>query len=353
LTAETLTVRVDYQDVDYATAPPLPADTVATPVRAIPPLRVRPIKAAVADTAGVRYRNWIFLSLALLLLAALYMFSAVTVVIRADQPNATVSLPGTWLTPGGEGRYLLWPGTYQLSIEAPGFMPYTDSIDVNAGERAEFSFKLRELPGRVQLRTVPETSGEVRVDGDSAIALPVSELLLDKGKHELRISSPRFLEYVTTIEVAGRDQAQTVEAKLVPAWADVNIMTEPPGAEIRAGEVVLGVTPATVELLAGTQPIELYKSGYRTVRHAVNVVPGQAQELPVFRLEEAGGLIRISSTPAGAAVTVQEQFAGNTPLEYEVAKGRSYKVTATRPGYATASTTVTVTDEPVMVDLTL
>jgi formylglycine-generating enzyme required for sulfatase activity len=205
----------------------------------------------------------------------------------------------------------------------------------------------------VQLRTVPETGGEVRVDGESAVALPVSELLLDKGKHELRISSPRFLEYVTTIEVAGRDQAQTVEAKLVPAWADVNIMTEPPGAEIRAGEVVLGVTPATVELLAGTQPIELYKSGYRTVRHAVNVVPGQAQELPVFRLEEAGGLIRISSTPAGAAVTVQEQFAGNTPLEYEVAKGRSYKVTATRPGYATASTTVTVADEPVMVDLTL
>lgn len=353
LTAESLTVRVDYQAVDYATAPPMPADTTATPASVIPPLRVRPVKASAGDAAGGRYRNWLLAGLALLLLAALYMFSAVTVVIRADQPNATVSLPGSWLTPGGDGRYLLWPGRYQLLIEAPGFVSYTDSIDIRAGERAEFSFRLRELPGRVQLRTVPETSGEVHVDGESAVALPVSELLLDKGKHELRITSPRFLEYVTTIEVVGRDQAQTVEAKLVPAWADVSIMTEPPGAEVRAGDAVLGVTPATVELLAGAQQVELYKPGYRTVRHVVNVVPGQAQDLPLFRLEEAGGLIRITSTPAGAAVTVQEQFAGNTPLEYEVAKGRSYKVTATKPGYATASAMVAVADEPVVVALTL
>jgi formylglycine-generating enzyme required for sulfatase activity len=113
------------------------------------------------------------------------------------------------------------------------------------------------------------------------------------------------------------------------------------------------VTPATVELLAGTQQIELYKPGYRTVRHVVNVVPGQAQDLPLFRLEEAGGLLRISSAPSGAAVTVQGQFAGNTPLEYEVAKGRSYTVTVSKAGYATASRTVAVADEPAAVALTL
>ena len=169
LSADTLTVRVDYLGVDYATAPPLTADALAAPAKVIPPLRVRPLKAAAAETASGRYRHWIFAGLGLLLIAALYMFSAVTVVIRADQPHAVVSLPGSWLTPGGDGRYLLWPGTYQLSIEAPGFIPYTDSIDVRAGERAEFSFKLRELPGRVQLRTVPATSGEVQVDGEQQL----------------------------------------------------------------------------------------------------------------------------------------------------------------------------------------
>ena len=353
LSADALTVRVDYRGVDYATAPPLPDDPAAAPARVIPPLRSRAIGAEASTAAGGRYRNRIFAGLGLLLLAALYMFTAVTVVIKAEPPDAAISMPGSWLTPGGGGRYLLWPGNYALLIEAPGFAPYTGAVDVRAGERAEFSFSLQELPGRVQLRTVPETAGEIRIDGQPAGSLPASDLPVARGKHELRITAPRFLEYVTTIEVAGRDQSQVVEATLAPAWADVSIATDPPGAEIRVGDDVLGITPATVELLSGTQQVELHKSGYRTLRHALNIVPGQAQELPVFRLEEAGGLLRITSTPAGAAVTVQGQFAGNTPLEYEVAKGRNYTVTVSKAGYATASRSVAVADEPADVALTL
>ena len=61
----------------------------------------------------------LFGALGALVLAALYMFLSVSTVIEATAPDAQISLPGSLLTPGSEGRYLLWPGEYDVLIEAP------------------------------------------------------------------------------------------------------------------------------------------------------------------------------------------------------------------------------------------
>ena len=86
-------------------------------------------------------------------------------------------------------------------------------------------------------------------------------MLLDKGKYELRLKTDRFLEYVGPVEVVGRDKQQKVTVELIPGWADITINTEPAGAEIVFADSVLGVTPASVELLAGLNEIVLRKAG--------------------------------------------------------------------------------------------
>lgn len=355
ITAERLTVTVDYRNVDYATTPPELEDAAASAAELITPVRARAPKAQAIKSGGSKRGIYtIYGLLAVLLGAALYMFTAVTVVIEADQANAEVSLPGRWLTPGGDGRYLLWPGAYDVLVNAPGFYPYEETIVVKSGARAEFDLQLKELPGRIVVETVPGTEGEVWVDGRLIGALPGVEMALDRGNYELRIKTPRFLEYVAMVEVVGRDERQTIEAALIPNWADVTVTSDPAGAEIINSNEVLGVTPATVELVAGNQQVELRKPGYKTAIRSVAVVAGQSAELPLFELQEAGGFLQISSNPAGAAVNMQNRFEGNTPLELEVAKGRSYKITLSKVGYQTVSRTIEVVDGvPVPVEINL
>jgi formylglycine-generating enzyme required for sulfatase activity len=340
-----LTVEVDYRDVEYETTPPVLQPPGNDDPATITPIKIRS-KSRVTQPVAQHKRGKYLLAgvFAVLVIAALYIFTAVTVVIRADQENAQITLADSWLTPGSDGRYLLWPGSYTAVIDAPGFYPLAEEFVVAAGGRAEFEFQLEELPGRLTVETIPDSTGELWIDGEQVGSLSSAEVTLAQGDYELRIRTPRFLDYIATVEIVGRDQQQTLTAKLLPGWADVAITSLPPDAEILLGDDLLGITPATVELLAGMQTISVRKEGFRTEQRTINIVAGQAEEVPLVELAAAGGFLRINSVPAGAAVTVENEFVGNTPLELEVAKGRSFKLRLTKAGYQQAARKVAVPD---------
>jgi formylglycine-generating enzyme required for sulfatase activity len=356
VSADKFEIRVAYSDVEYQTAPPVLAASDAEAGSGITPQRLRKpvVPTDKLQTTSRRGLYAVYAGLGVLLLAAAYMFTSVTVVINAAQGNAMISLPGSVLTPGANGRYLLWPGKYTVHIEAPGFVPLDDEVEVNAGDRAEFEFSLKELPGRLKVTTLPATDGEVLIDGQPAGKLAAGIISLDRGSYELRIRAPRFLEYISTVEVLGQDRLQEIGAELVPNWADISLTSEPSGAEVLSADELLGVTPATVQIAAGSQELVIRKAGYRTERRALSVVAGQAEELPLITLAEAGGYLNISSQPSGAAVTVDSEFRGNAPLEIEVAKGASYQVRLSMAGFKTATRSVQVADAvPVAVEVRL
>ncbi|MGI9308527.1 MAG: SUMF1/EgtB/PvdO family nonheme iron enzyme, partial [Gammaproteobacteria bacterium] len=192
------------------------------------------------------------------------------------------------------------------------------------------------------------------VEDLSSQELSVEEFLLGRGNYELRIRAKRYLDYVAMLEVEGRDQQQTVTAELIPGWADVRVTTDPSGAEVSSGDEVLGTTPGTIELMAGTRQIVIRKPGFRTEQRTLSVVAGQQETLPLIELEEAGGLISLTSSPSGSAVTLNGVFAGNTPVDLEVAKGQSHLIQLSQVGYKTARRNVDVPDgTPVSVQVAL
>jgi formylglycine-generating enzyme required for sulfatase activity len=340
-----LQVDVGYHDSDYITAPPILEVSQPDETKVIKPVLTRAGVAATKRAAArKRALSPAVVALGLLIVAAVYMFAAVTVVIESNAPAAEISLPGSWLTPGADGRYLLWPGNYQVLIEAQGFYPYTDQLEVNSGGRAEFNVVLQELPGRLAVSTQPAAEGEVWVNDELVGLFPADEILLDKGRYELRLKTERYLEYVGFADIVGRDQLQSFSAELVPGWADVEVSTNPPGAEILLDGETLGQTPASVELLAGVRELEIRKAGFRTERRTLSIVAGQPEVLPLVELQEAGGFIDIQSEPPGAAVNIAGRFEGNTPLQLEVAKGRNYKVQLRKAGYQPVTRAVDVDD---------
>jgi formylglycine-generating enzyme required for sulfatase activity len=97
---------------------------------------------------------------------------------------------------------------------------------------------------------------------------------------------------------------------------------------------VLGVTPLTAELIAGSRRIELGLAGYKPTSRSLVVVAGEAQKLPLVRLAPSDGNLLLSSEPAGAAVTVDGRWRGETPLDVFLAPGRAHTVQVSKVGYA-------------------
>jgi formylglycine-generating enzyme required for sulfatase activity len=336
------TFTINYADLDYATAPPVIApESGGAAAEAEPPITpVRMRKPAVEAPRPTQRRNLriaLFGGLGVLLAVVLYLFTAKAVLIEVEPAGARIRIAGGLLAPKFGERFLLWPGKYRVLLSAEGYIPGREEITVGAAANQEFQFTLRKLPGRLIVTNLQNIPARVFVDDEEIGDTPTPEILLEPGPHTVALSAERYQPLETTVEVEGRDLLQTFEADLVPGWAEVSIASVPPGAAILSGDESLGETPATVELMAGSHELAVVKDGFKTWRQAITVAANEPQELPEIRLQEADGILTVISSPAGAAVSIDGRYRGNTPVEAELAPGSTYSVIVSKAGYETVT----------------
>jgi formylglycine-generating enzyme required for sulfatase activity len=241
------------------------------------------------------------------------------------------------------GHWLLRPGAYTMNAEKAGYEPLHAPIEVTSDSSTQqFSFTLVKLPGLLSVRTKAENA-EVYVDGTRAGNAPLDRFAVKPGDHVIAVKAPRYLPQEQPITIQGGGVEQPIEVTLAPGWASVSLDSSPPGAELRVDDVVVGTTPLTVDVDHGERALELKLTGFKSWRQTLVVEAGVAQQLPAVALVKADGLIDVRTSPSGAAVTVDGRFRGETPLELELAPGRSYRVSLSKAGYAA----VTRTLEPV------
>ncbi|MEZ4368262.1 MAG: serine/threonine-protein kinase [Kofleriaceae bacterium] len=127
-----------------------------------------------------------------------------------------------------------------------------------------------------------------------------------------------------------------------PTTGTLEIDSVPPGASGRVGEVAFGPTPTRVEVPAG-QPLKvaLELARYQPyVDDRVEVGPGQLVRMRAVMVP-AKAILRVRSTPDGAAVTVDGRRLGETPLERADLEPRpSAVVTLAKDGYVGATARV-------------
>jgi formylglycine-generating enzyme required for sulfatase activity len=186
----------------------------------------------------------------------------------------------------------------------------------------------------------PAPKAVVWVDGARAGAAPLDKLKLKAGEHVVAVKAPRYLPQEQKVTIEGAGVEQSIEVALAPGWAAVEVASDPPGAELRVDDQLAGTTPLTAEIERGERALELKLAGYKTWRQPLVVEAGVPQQLPVVALVKADGLIDVRSSPSGAAVTVDGRYRGLTPLELELAPGKSYRVSLSKAGYAPVNRTI-------------
>jgi formylglycine-generating enzyme required for sulfatase activity len=261
----------------------------ADPGPAITPIGYTPGAARV----GSRPRRAIplgRLALAALLVSAaagaalLSRLASVSVVV--EPPPDTVALRGRWPVLRLGGRFLALPGEHALVAEKGGYRRLEATVEVTGEPGQVLRLSLVPLPGRLAVDTGGVAGAEVAVDGAVRGTTPLAAFEAEAGERELRVRAAGYEEHRAKVAVLGRGVLQRVDVALVPLPAPV--------------------------------------------------------AKPAPALPPPPAVLALTSDPAGARVSVDGAFAGETPLEVRLDPGRPHAVRVVKPGHDPAEIAVTL-----------
>ena len=268
-----------------------------------------------------------------------FMFTAKSVRFDMMPTTAEVVVDGGFQLRLGEIS-LLRKGRYQLRAEAHGYYPLEADLDVGPRRNQEFIYEMTPLPGRVTFASKPP-GARVLVDGEDIGETPLAEDVA-AGARAVVITKENYQPAYLGIDVEGRELPQSVDAELLPDWADVTIPSDPPNAAVSVDGVQVGVTPGPVPVPSGERRILVKLPGYKGWRDILHVTARQPLNLPSIKLERADGLLDVRSTPRGASVTVNGRYEGLTPIEIAVEPGATLGIHVFKVGHAPVERSIRV-----------
>ena len=163
---------------------------------------------------------------------------------------------------------------------------------------------------------------------------------IERGNHQLRIETERYLPETRDLEIQGFGKLQDIGITLQPAWASVQLDSEPAGAEVRVDDDVLGTTPLFAEIMQGQRTIELSLAGFKTVQLPRPFVAGDTPAPETIYLEPNDGILILDSRPTAATVSIDGAFHGSTPLSLALTSGITHQLRLSKPGYSTSEETI-------------
>ena len=213
--------------------------------------------------------------------------------------------------------------------------------------------------GTIYVESSP-AGADVYLDGDARGRAPLTIYDLWPGTYEITARMTGFETYRSTITITGATRS-AVYCRLTPdnSGGGLTVLSSPVWATVYLDGVEKGVTPLTLNDPApGSHIIQLKRPGYDDWESTVDVEIGTGKSLSAVlkknNINTDRG-VNISSSPAGASVSLDGLARGFTPVTlYDLAAG-IHGIQIDYPGYTSWKSTVTlpesgIFDLPVTLD---
>lgn len=294
------------------------------------------------------YHFVILLAAAAVFYSSWFVLTARSVFIDVTPVTATVEVDGGLAVQVGP-RYLIRPGQYQVSFNEYGYDDLQAPLDVSEATAQTHEYQLSPKEGYLNLTVdaepMPGSTGNtiirVKIDGVDVGEAPLQRLPVEPGVHSLTIESERYLDVEQEIDVTGRLEEQAVNIALQPAWAELSVVGARSGADVLIDGELVGQVPLDLAEMQGNYVLTVRESGYKAWQQDLVLTAGVDEHIEVPPLEAADGLVFVRSEPAGANVTVNDDFMGQTPLELTLPPGDDYRIRLFRTGYDVAEREIT------------
>jgi hypothetical protein len=175
------------------------------------------------------------------------------------------------------------------------------------------------------LVTSDPSGAAVYLDGamERAGETPVT-LRLRRGEHRLQLVLAGHVDEEHTIEVGRSRQTLSFRLTQEARLEVLAVNTAARGAQLAVDGRTLGPLPTKQTVAPGRHRVTVEKEGFQSFSRWVELTAGGTSTLSVALqpLESAGGTIFVAGDLAGAAVTIDGEEKGVTPLVVDVAEGR-------------------------------
>lgn len=313
-----------------------PEDSTDQPVTIAPVVSSR---SALAAPVAVQTRWRMGLGIAA---AGIALFLG-AISLAAWQPVQLVVTPaeaqvrGSGLSWRAADTLFVWPGERTITASLEGHETVRRTVTVEKDVPLRVDLRLPPLPGILLIDT-GGVVGTVYVDGAEVGRVP-GEVSVMGGERTLRIQADRHLDVIERISVTGRGVRQALVLKPQPSWGRLEVSSTTAEARIRLDDdrnTPARPLPVTLELPAGVHRLTIDAPGAKPWQSTVLVRGGMTERIGPVVLGVPDAVLRITSKPSGADVSIGGAFRGRTPLTVDVSPAMEHAVTMTLQGYRSA-----------------
>lgn len=261
--------------------------------------------------------------------------------ITSAPAGATVSLLGKerGVTPF---HCSLLPSTYIVKLEKPGYRAELIRVEIKQGTDRKIDAKLKPVTASVMLTSVP-AAAPVIFQGKKIGETPLVIKDLPYGEYSAELAKSGYTKRTVSWKMNEDGRPVQVKTDLASNVGTLKITSNPAGATVTLNGTVMGRTPFSERIEEGKHNLEIARDGYVTLKQVVTVVRRQETSLKDVKLEIIPSTLKITSTPSGARVFVNDKQYSDTPMELRQLSPGVYKIRLEKDGYDPATRDVTVT----------
>ena len=208
-------------------------------------------------------------------------------------------------------------------------------IEINEKSSQVIDINLKKLPGVIQFKTQPDVDYELYVNEERIKSDTEGSYSIEAGKQNIELRFEKYFSIQEQLIIEGMNQEQQFIFDLEPAWADVQINTDPSEAEVILDGQNKGFSPLDLDVIDGDHTVLIRKSGYKDLTSELSVEAGEEIITEPFKLARLDSKLQIISSPEGASVNLNSVYLGMTPIDLELEPLVTHLISFSKPGFRT------------------
>ncbi|MBT5307422.1 MAG: PEGA domain-containing protein, partial [Candidatus Scalindua sp.] len=201
-------------------------------------------------------------------------------------------------------------GTHIVNISMDGYNAWSQSVEINAKQKAELSAVLQEATGLVTIKSIP-SDALIFIDGKKVGNAPDKISDIKTGTHLVEVKMDGYENWRENIEIA--DKEYNLTATLQEKTGSIEIKSDPSNATILINGNKTGLTPETLKnIKPGIHQVEVIADGFENWSNSVEVTAENKSDITAL-LQKASGSINIKSVPENAKIYIDGNEVGTTP----------------------------------------
>lgn len=232
-------------------------------------------------------------------------------------------------------RLLILPGEYPVSVQADGFRTLNQRLQIANDRHQQIELQITRLPGKldIQLQENLQSQASVSVDDQVYGKLPGVIEGVPAGQRKITIDAPLYRPLTQTVLIQGKGQTESMVLTLEAAWAEYQFDSVPQMSTVLVDGVDVGQTPLSLKLEEGARRIQFVRDGFKPYERDFSVVAQKNTVVPTVDLIPADGILALVSQPENAAVILNGEYRGNTPLQLNVLPNQNQTLQVYKAGY--------------------